>query len=57
MRPAIEGATISLWRLLDLEKKIMRKLSFEALFTHSRIGLDENGNMVITYIFRKITYK
>ncbi len=57
LRPVIEGATISLWRLLDLEEKIMRKLSFEALFTHSRIGLDENGDMIVTYIFRKITYK
>ncbi len=57
LKPIVEGATISLWRLLDLEEKIMRRLSFEALLTHSRIGLGENGDIVITYIFRKITYK
>jgi len=57
LRPLTEGATISLWRLLDLEERIMRRLSFEALFSHSRIGLAEDGDIVVTYIYRRITYK
>jgi len=57
LRPLVDTATIPLWRLLDLEERIMRKLSFEALFSHSRIGLAENGDMIITYIYRKINYK
>ena len=57
LRPLIEGATISLWRLLSLEEKIMRKLSFEATFSHTRIGLSEDGDIIVLYVYRRITYK
>ena len=58
LRPVKKDATISLWRLLDLENKIMRKLSFRALLSHTRIGLGPDGeSIIVSYTFRKVSYE
>lgn len=58
LRPVKKDASISLWRLLDLESKIMRKLSFRALLSHARIGLGPDGeSIIVSYTFRKVSHE
>ncbi len=52
LRPRRGGVTVSTWRLLELEERIAARLGLDPELSHSRVGVTEEGLLLLTYTYR-----
>ncbi len=52
MKPLKEDATLSTWKLVELEDRIVALLGIEYELSHSRIGVTPGGDLLLIYSFR-----
>jgi len=52
LRPRREGATISTWRIIDVEERIASLLGIDVELSHSRVGISPDGYLLIVYTIK-----
>jgi len=52
MKPIREDATLSTWKIIELEDRIVALLGIEYELSHSRVGVTYDGSLVLVYTFR-----
>jgi len=57
LRPRREGATISTWRIIDIEDRITALLGINAELSHSRVGVSPDGYLLLIYTIRSADIK
>jgi len=52
MKPRRDDATISTWRIIEMEERITSLLGLEPDLSHSRVGVTPDGLLLVVYAFR-----
>jgi len=52
MKPRRDDATISTWRIIEMEERITSVLGLEPDLSHSRVGVTPEGFLLVVYVFR-----
>jgi hypothetical protein len=52
LRPRGEEATVSTWRIIELEERLLDRLGLEAELSHSRVGVTKEGLLLVTLVYR-----
>ena len=52
LRPRGDEGSVSAWRIVELEDRIMEVLGLEPELSHSRIGVRRDGVLILTYTYR-----
>ncbi len=51
LKPRTDGATVSVWRLIEMEERIATRLGIAVELSHARVGYTDDG-LLLVFMFR-----